>query len=218
MNDLTGRCFGKLTVLSLAPKSPAQTYYAKKWICRCACGKETVVFGQALKSGATTSCSCVRRARAKENIKKAQSSGPTYGNLKHGLCKTSEYRIWYDMRRRCSHKMRSAYKDYGGRGISFCERWHSFENFLADMGPRPSALHTLDRKDNNGNYSPGNCQWSTKKEQARNRRGNSLWTSNGVTHTLAYWAEILGVKHTTLSSQLHKATSQEAIDAILKLR
>jgi hypothetical protein len=217
MNDLTGCCFGKLTVLSLAPKSPAQTYYSKKWVCHCTCGKETVVFGQALKSGATISCGCVRRARAKENIKKAQASGPTYGNLKHGLCKTSEYRIWYDMRRRCSDSRRSEYKDYGGRGISFCERWRSFESFLADMGPKPSNLHTLDRKNNDGAYNPENCQWSTKKEQARNRRNNSLWTSNGTVRTLAHWAEILGVKHTTLSSRLHKAGSQEVIDAILKL-
>ncbi len=216
MNDLTGCCFGKLTVLSLAPKSPTQTYYAKKWNCRCVCGKETIVFGQALKSGATVSCGCVRRACAKENIKKARAYGPTYGNLKHGLCKTSEYRIWYDMRRRCSDKKRPEYKDYGGRGISFCERWNSFENFLADMGSRPSRFHTLDRKDNNGDYSPQNCQWATKKEQASNRRSSSLWTSGGVTYPLACWAESLGVKRTTLGARLRKAKSQEEIDAILK--
>jgi hypothetical protein len=83
---------------------------------------------------------------------------------------TAEYRAWHGMKTRCSNPKRSDWKNYGGRGISVCERWASFESFLADMGPKPSARHTMDRIDNDGNYEPGNCRWATWDLQSRNKR------------------------------------------------
>lgn len=96
------------------------------------------------------------------------------------------------MLRRCRDKNHQAYKHYGGRGIAVCERWLKFVHFLADMGERPEGK-TLDRKDTNGNYEPGNCQWSTQLEQTRNRRSNHIVTAHGITGCISEVAELLGV-------------------------
>lgn len=110
-------------------------------------------------------------------------------NLKHGMSSTSVYKAWAEMRRRCENPKSHAWPDYGGRGISVCERWRSFENFLSDMGPRPTGT-TLDRYPNNdGNYEPGNCRWATDSQQARNKRTNALYTAFGETKTCVEWAE-----------------------------
>ena len=93
----------------------------------------------------------------------------------------------------------------------FCERWESFENFFADMGRRPSAAHTLDRIDNDGNYEPGNCRWATKKQQQRNRRTNRLLTFSGETHCAAEWAERLGIPYATLLARLRKWPVERAL-------
>jgi hypothetical protein len=96
-------------------------------------------------------------------------------NKKHGLTDTIEHRAWARIRRRCNSPTYHNYPDYGGRGIKVCERWDSFENFLADMGPKPTPKHTIERVNNDGNYEPSNCKWATQLEQNRNRRGN--WTA-----------------------------------------
>lgn len=113
------------------------------------------------------------------------------GKPVHGLSLTPEYRAWQQMRLRCTDPKHKAYPSYGGRGITVCDRWlNSVEAFVADMGPKPSPAHELDREDNNKGYYPGNCRWVTRKVNDRNRRSNRLITMNGHTKTLAEWCEM----------------------------
>lgn len=113
------------------------------------------------------------------------------------LSRTSTYTIWKTMVARCTRPHAKDFPRYGGRGITVCERWRTFANFLADMGERPAGL-TLDRKDGTGGYEPANCRWATPKEQARNRRNNVLLTHDGQTATVAEWAERTGLERKTL--------------------
>ncbi len=134
-------------------------------------------------------------------------------NQKHGHAKTgkesSEYRSWVDMRNRCSNQKHHAYKDYGGRGISVCERWSEFDNFLADMGPRLSPKHSIDRINNNGNYEPDNCRWATIEEQNRNRRDLVWITYKGKTNHLSGWCKELGFCLQTIHCRLKRGWSIE---------
>lgn len=112
------------------------------------------------------------------------------------------------MKTRCYNVRSSAYPLYGGRGIVMCDQWReSFEAFYADMGDRPSTLHTIDRRDNDGPYNRGNCHWSTPKQQANNTRTNRRLTLNGVTRTLTEWADTIGIKRTTLKERLRRGWS-----------
>lgn len=121
------------------------------------------------------------------------------------------YNVWNSMRQRCSNPKRKQFKDYGGRGISVCERWNKLENFEADMGPRPDG-YTLERRDNSKNYEPSNCFWATRKAQRRNQRNVELYTHEGKTQCLADWALELGIKFPTLYSRIWRGLSfQEAI-------
>lgn len=149
--DLTGRRFGRLEVLRRSASSP------KHWICRCVCGVEKPMFGPGLRGGKAVSCGCARAERI--------------GNLRrtHGLSDSRAYKVWQDMRRRCRDPSRKAYQHYGGRGIAVCDRWQSFDHFLADMG-EPEGGFSLDRIDVNGHYSPENCRWVPLPEQKRNKR------------------------------------------------
>jgi len=139
--------FGKLTTIEYLGKS--------KWKCLCDCGNFTEVHSQSLRTGNTKSCGCLK-------IEKA---------TKHGYVGTPIYRCYNSMKNRCYNINNPSYSDYGGRGIKVCERWKdSFNNFLVDMGERPSKDYSIDRIDNDGNYEPNNCKWSTAKEQNRNNR------------------------------------------------
>src|SRR5688500_16157023 len=118
---------------------------------------------------------------------------------KHGLRNCSEYRAWASMKQRCLNPKVVAYPQYGQRGIKVCDRWlTSFPNFYADMGPRPSPSHSLDRIDNDGDYTPDNCRWATRVEQGRNQRTNVLFTHNGKTQCLTAWSEEIGIPADTL--------------------
>ncbi len=134
------------------------------WECTCDCGNIRIVVGGDLTRGKRKSCGCLR-------VDYGRSSGARL--LRHGHAAGGKfsrtYRSWHAMHQRCSNKNDDRYENYGGRGIKVCERWGSFENFLADMGERPAGL-SLHRTDNDGNYEPGNCKWATSKEQASNRR------------------------------------------------
>lgn len=112
------------------------------------------------------------------------------------------YRTWVQMRQRCLNQRDRKYPYYGGRGITVCASWKRFNAFLSDMGPRPSPAHTLDRKDNNGNYEPGNCRWATQIEQQNNRRDNFMITVNGETKTCARWAREVNIKPTLVRQRI----------------
>jgi hypothetical protein len=156
--DLRGVKFGHWLVLRLDPEPcryPGSTQ--RRWLCRCDCGIERVVFGGALRSGRSKSC----------------RSGVHHHRLTHGHCRfgraTRIYEVWHAMMQRCYNPNHRAYANYGGRGITVCERWHDFLNFLADMG-EPPPDKSIDRINNDGNYERSNCKWSTAKEQVGNRR------------------------------------------------
>lgn len=197
--DLIGTRFGRLVVLSPTERT---TRWVARWLCRCDCGNEKIVIGLSLRNGKTRSCGCL--------IGEAARGRATHGHSRGGGSKT--YKVWGNMRVRCHNPNNHAFKHYGGRGITVCERWrHSFENFLADMGERPPGL-TLERKDNNAGYSPENCKWATRHEQNENTRTALRLTHNGVTKTINEWAAECGIRRSCLYSRINKGlTIEQAI-------
>lgn len=160
--DLAGQTFGDLTVIARAPVPRLQPRKAF-WRCRCICGRETVVIAHALHSGNTQSCGCRRSRVARENKWK-------HGHAQVGAY-TPEYTTWCGMISRCENPKETSFVNYGGRGIRICDRWRSdYTAFFADMGPRPSAGHSIDRINNEGHYEPGNCRWATRVQQNNNTR------------------------------------------------
>lgn len=151
--------FGRLTAMSQVGWHPLPTGKRMPvWRCKCDCGNELDVRKPYLTSGDTKSCGCFRRETT-AGLKR-----------KHGLAhKSGTYDIWVLMRQRCNNPKASGYSYYGGSGITVCERWDDYQNFLSDMGERPEGL-TLDREDPNGNYEPGNCRWATWETQNNNKR------------------------------------------------
>jgi hypothetical protein len=128
-----------------------------------------------------------------------------------------EYRAWVHIHSRCTDSNASDYPRYGGRGIMVCERWDSFENFLADMGPRPSAKHSIDRINNDGNYEPGNCQWATTIEQANNKRSNRRVTIGGQNKTVAEHARDAGIHYGVLWEHIEKGWPPEFLAKLLDI-
>jgi hypothetical protein len=190
-----GAVFGRLTVI----KSERQ------WVtCVCACdnGNRPVVWKYDLVAGRTTSCGCFMRETSAENMRRTSTV--------HGGWGSKEWNSWDSMIDRCVNPKAMGYENYGGRGIYVCRRWqgrHGFRRFLNDMGKAPSAAHTIDRKNNDRHYTPGNTQWATKKEQARNRRSNRMITAFGKRQCLAAWAEETGLSPTTIRLRLLKGWS-----------
>lgn len=149
--DRVGDRYGDLVVISYARRHNGRDY----WRCKCTCGKETVVIWGNLQTGNTKSCGCKERLR--------------HGHARNGA-RSSEYGIWLQMRDRCRNPNNRAYRWYGARGVSVCERWNSYANFLSDMGPKPKGWWSIDRINPAGNYCPDNCRWATRKQQRENQR------------------------------------------------
>jgi len=199
--NLQGRRFGTWVVLGPAPASRDSRV---RWLCECDCGKTRPVFGCHLLGGRSKNCGCKR--------------GLKHGDCREGWGKRSpEYRVWVDAKQRCFNRKNPFYSHYGGRGITVAPEWREdFSAFLRDMGRRPQGA-SLDRKDNDGPYSPGNCRWATREEQNVNRRDlgrstNRLVSFNGRTLSVAAWAKSTGINYGTLYSRLRKGwTPKDAL-------
>lgn len=196
--SVIGDRYGRLTVVSEAERGKD---YKRRFVCQCSCGRTTTVQLSHLRAGDEgLSCGCRR-------VEQAAVIGKS--NVRHGRSRTREHYVWADMKRRCSQQSHHAYAGYGGRGIRVCDRWvESFEAFFADMGECPDGM-SLDRKDNDGNYEPGNCRWSTRRQQQRNRRTNRLITAFGETLCVAEWAERTGLSTHAIRHRLMRGKSPE---------
>ena len=188
-HDLTGRKFRMLTVVSEAHKAKDGH---TRWLCRCDCGNETTVnSNHLLRPNGTASCGCVN----------TEHGEATKGKVS-GL-----YRIWLTMRERCNNPKSQRYAYYGGRGITVCPEWDSYEQFKADMGEKPKG-RSLDRKDNDGPYSKANCRWATPIEQGSNQRNNRWIEFNGEKKTLSEWARCFGRN----TGSLHYGIKQHGVE------
>lgn len=197
--DLSGMRYGKLVVLS---RFEENTKSGKpQWVCLCDCGKKTVVPAQALKSGNTKSCGCLKIETGRINGKK----------VKHGESHTRLYNIWHSMKRRCYAVSSKDFVNYGGRGITVCSEWlndfQAFHDWAVSHGYSDEL--TIDRIDNDKGYSPDNCRWVTTKEQNQKKRNVKLIEWNGQTHTLTEWATITGISAGVLSRRLKTGWSIE---------
>jgi hypothetical protein len=189
--------YGRWTVRAPAERSISGY---RRWHCRCDCGSESVVLQKTLLSGASRSCGCL-------SVEKFVARSVAR-NKKHGESKkTPEYRAWCHLRNRCNNPKSRDYQNYGGRGIAVCERWSSFENFLADMGRRPSRRHSVERNHVNGDYEPGNCCWATDKQQQNNKRGNIYILIRGERLTLRETCDRFEVEYKLVWGRMRRGWS-----------
>lgn len=199
VEDVTGRKFGRLTAIRKTETKNRQAM----WECVCDCGNVGSYSLSKMKKGNTKSCGCYFKDKMKEFH---EDSDHSY-LIKHGHStkkkQTDTYKVWAGIRTRCVNPNDTAYQNYGGRGITICERWKdSYENFLEDMGERPGKDYSIDRIDNEQGYSPENCKWATRKEQHRNTRRNVWIEFNGEKKVMADWADEYGIKRQTLKHRL----------------
>ena len=196
---MIGERFGDLLVMREAGRAGDGKI---KWISQCGCGSEFAATGVRIRSGEVITCPACSAERVRLSVQT------------HGERTSSEYRAWTHAKSRCFNSNVPEFKNYGGRGISMCDRWrNSFERFLEDMGRRLSSGHSIDRIDVNGNYEPGNCRWATSKEQANNKRCNRLIEISGETRTMAQWADLAGLSRETMLKRVKKGFTGKSLIA-----
>lgn len=182
---MIGQTFSRYTVIGDAePKSGMRMV-----VCRCECGTEVTVYAKNLKSGNSRSCGCLKSEKTAQR------------NHKHGEAKSREWRIWVGLLQRCSQNAGKNAQWYSARGITVCDRWLTFDNFLADMGRAPEGAQ-IDRIDNALGYAPDNCRWATPSQNSRNRRNNTLLTHAGETMCIQAWADRRGWSNHLISNRL----------------
>lgn len=185
-----GKKINRLQILdAVYDYSSKRTYF----LCKCDCGNSKKIESYSVKKGLSKSCGCL----LKEIISQC--------NKTHGLSKTSEYKIWKNMKNRCYRTSSKGYKHYGGRGITVCKRWlKSFQLFISDVGKRPSPKHSLGRLDNNKGYKPSNCEWQTDTEQANNKTTSHFITFEDKTLTVKQFSKEKGIAYQTLLQRLNR--------------
>jgi hypothetical protein len=194
--DLTGYRFGRWTVIR-----PDRFERGKKyWLCRCDCGTEKTVEGDTLRRGTSTGCIKCRNVQ-----------------VKHGMADQKIYWVWHGMVSRCKYVNGKNYHNYGGRGITVCDEWQEFEPFYewAIANGYSDGL-TIDRKDNDGNYEPGNCRWVGWNVQSNNKRTNRIIEHGGKTMNLSQWAARLGIKPNSLISRIERHGTEKALSQSVK--
>lgn len=184
----SGKKIGRLSILKYTHNIGQHQYYDVV----CDCGKKRNVAYESMRSGSTLSCGCLKKELVSIRFKT------------HGMTNSKEYKIWNSMVQRCVNKKSSSYANYGANGISVSSRWMDFNNFIADMGLRPTDRHTIERIDNSLGYSMGNCRWATYGEQSRNRSSNRIIAHNGKVKCVSDWAEELGVSENVLNGRLRR--------------
>ena len=183
--DIAGQKFGRLTVVSRINKDKRGNVV---WLCRCNCGEEKVVVGYSLKRGKTKSCGCLNKEQC----------------TTHGLTTNALYAVWVSMKQRCYNENEIGFKNYGGRGITMCDEWRNdFQKFYdwAIANGYEKGL-SIDRIDNNRNYSPENCRWATRTEQNRNQRTNKQIEFNGEVKNLSEWCEHFSLNYQTVHARI----------------
>ncbi len=182
ITNLSGIRIGRLSVVERDMSK--KTIY---WKCVCDCGKKNSVQASRLIRRLTNSCGCI-------NLEMRTS---------HGMTKSREYACWQNIKARCYFKKHKSYPQYGGSGVKVCDRWiNSFENFIHDMGKKPSKTHSIERINNKGDYEPSNCRWATRSEQDRNKSTNKYLEYKGLKLIESDWAKRLGISRCTLRDRL----------------
>lgn len=196
--DITGQRFGRLVAVKYMYTKQHNAF----WEFLCDCGNTKIIAAHCVKNGNTTSCGCYRSEVTSERLSTHKKFG------------TREYHTWAGIKHRCTNVNGIDYKDYGGRGITYCDKWSTFEGFWEDMQEGYSDGLSIDRINVNGNYEKSNCRWATAKEQANNMRTNLPHTYKGVTLTISQWGEKLGIPHNRIRQRLKRGWTFE--DAITK--
>lgn len=199
--NLVGSRFGRTRVLAyshheLRPHADRVRRY-HYWSCECDCGRPHTARSEELLRGSTKSCGCLRVDTARVML------------TTHGLSGTPEFSVWSGMLQRCYSESHEAYANYGGRGIYVCDRWHDFSAFISDMGARPTSKHSVERLNNDDPYSPENCVWATRAQQALNTRRSARLTLRGETKTMKEWSELLGISYYVLRARRRRGWADD---------